>query len=343
MCSARKTIASSDTLRCSESTRKRGQRGRAQAPARRSRRARSRRSTAAAPRRPSSGSGTSRARSGVAQRHVHAATRLFMAAERLAGQSPTVRDALVRSRAGGPAARAPRATPERRRPARTRPSWRCSHRCRWRRRRSPFATAPRGRSRGGVDDVVHGAPVLAPAPDRRARGRKAAGEDTRPSAPGAEAVAAVVVGHANPRQPPAGGRARRGDVAAEAHEHAAVASSRPPPPPRSAAHALAVAPRSSRTPAGCGRGRSTDRGSPSASRSELAAQCRRPGGPRASSSSRGRCEQLPVAVIPGQLERPAHRRIDVAAGQLRPRAGRPRALRSAGERPVTGGPRARSP
>ena len=121
-----------------------------------------------------------------------------------------------------------------------------------------------GRSRSRVDDVVHGVPAVAPAPHGRAGGRKASGADgdVCPGAEGSLRWSSVT----RTRQPPAGAGP---DVAMSPPR----LTSTPPPliaapaaAARSAAQALAVAPRSSRTPSGCGSCSCCDRASPSASR-----------------------------------------------------------------------------
>ncbi len=91
--------------------------------------------------------------------------------------------------------------------------------------------------------------VVPPAAHGDAGGREAAGGD-RDRLPGREGPGAVVVGDVD--APAAGGGgAGGGDVAAEADEHpAATRGAATARAARSAAHALAVAPRSSTTPLG---------------------------------------------------------------------------------------------
>ena len=107
-----------------------------------------------------------------------------------------------------------------------------------------------GRAAGArVDDVVELDRAGAPAAHGRAGGREAAGADATVG-PGSSSAAAwssaTRIG-----QPPSGARPGDGDVAAEADEHAAARRPRPAARAlRSAASALAVAPRSSSTPGG---------------------------------------------------------------------------------------------
>ena len=176
-------------------------------------------------------------------------------------------------------------------------------------------------------------PRMAPAPHRRARRRQAAGAD-RDRLPRRAAVAAVVVGHAD-HASRRRARPRGGDVAAEADERAAAARRAAAAAARSAAQALAVAPRSSRTPAGtrtdaARRGRAR----PSASRArsprgDRAGAARAARRERSSSASRGHSRR---ARAPGRRSGRRRRR------SARRRAARPRAPRSAAGSTRTGRP-----
>ena len=282
------------------------------------------------------------ARPGAGQQRVHAARASSWPAVACAGQSPTV-VTRRRGRPGGPAARAAAshagaASPRTKRGGRGDVGIGAggggdAH-------GAPHA--PRGPSRGGVDDVVHARARRGSSAARRCsrwRGRPSRIETVWPRRRG---VAAVVVGDADP---PAAGRRRPGggDVAAEADEHSAAARPRRPSAARSAAQALAVAPRSSRTPAGI-RIQPVDAIEAHLAPAGANADPHRRGPRRCLGFAilRGRREQPPVAVIAGQLERPADRRVDVAAGQLGRAQGHLERFDAEGQSPASGGRRARS-
>ena len=189
----------------------------------------------------------------------------------------------------------------------------------------------RGRAGGGVDDVVHHLAVVAPAAHGGARGREAARADRDRLAGSAERSlrwsSVTRICH-----PPGGAAPAGGDVPADAHEHPAAALPSRRPRRRGRRPTLwrsrrgrALTPAGTRTVPLAGE----ELHRPPA-RLRAHPHARPPDGlgrrarPRPSA-----LEQLEVAVVAGQLERPPDRGVDVAVGERRPRAGPARAPRAA--------------